>query len=59
MSQIAKSFLNYLENGIENMLKEINKKGALFKIQWVKIVNAELFYRLYEIKINQGFRSYE
>ena len=33
MSQIAKSFLNYLENGIENMLKEINKKGALFKIQ--------------------------
>ena len=33
MSQIAKSFLNYLENGIENMLTEIDKKGALFKIQ--------------------------
>lgn len=32
MSQIAKSFLNYLENGIENMLGEINQKGVLFKI---------------------------
>ncbi|MDB4234707.1 LysR family transcriptional regulator [Candidatus Pelagibacter ubique] len=32
MSQIAKSFLNYLEIGIENMLGEIDKKGVLFKI---------------------------
>lgn len=32
MSQIAKSFLNYLENGIENMLGEVNQKGVLFKI---------------------------
>jgi len=32
MSQIAKSFLNYLEIGIENMLREIDKKGVLFKI---------------------------
>ena len=32
MSQIAKSFLSYLEIQIENMLKEIDKKGVLFKI---------------------------
>ena len=32
MSQIAKSFLNYLEIGIENMLEEIDQKGVLFKI---------------------------
>jgi len=32
MSQIAKSFLNYLEIGIENMLGEIDQKGVLFKI---------------------------
>ena len=33
MSQIAKSFLNYLEIGVENMLSEIDEKGALFKIK--------------------------
>ena len=32
MSQIAKSFLSYLEIEIENMLGEIDKKGVLFKI---------------------------
>ena len=32
MSQIAKSFLSYLEIEIENMLREIGKKGVLFKI---------------------------
>ena len=32
MSQIAKSFLNYLETAIENMLAEIDNKGVLFKI---------------------------
>ena len=32
MSQIAKSFLSYLEIEIENMLREIDKKGVLFKI---------------------------
>ena len=33
ISQISKSFLNYLEIGVENMLREIEKEGVLFKIQ--------------------------